>query len=125
MSFADDFASCLSPLPTPGNVLDSASDVLEFLHKIHTAWENSGGDDEMLLSALVTAGAVSGIDEAAVAAAGSVTVLAYIGACAGCAASAAGSSIWRALTASNDQFINQQVTLAANERGIPQDTAMA
>ena len=62
MSFTDDFNSCMSSsgLPTPSQVFDSLSDALEFLHQLHTAWEASGGDEEMTLAALAAAGAATG-----------------------------------------------------------------
>jgi NADH dehydrogenase FAD-containing subunit len=128
MAFADDFASCLSPLPTPGQLGDSLSDLLEFLHKLHSAWEASGGDDEMLLTALVAGGAL-GIDEAtasALAAAAGVTVVAYLAACISCAVVAAGPAIWSAIASSDDDYIKNQLQLAANDKGIaPPDTATA
>jgi hypothetical protein len=130
MSFTDDFNSCMSSsgLPTPGQVFDSVSDALEFLHQLHTAWEASGGDEEMTLAALAAVGAATGIDEgvlAILAAAGEVTVLAYALACAGCVASVLGSSIWSAIPSIDDLWVQQQLTVAANDQGIPQTDVVA
>jgi NADH dehydrogenase FAD-containing subunit len=127
MAFADDFASCLSPLPTPGQLADTVGDLLDFLHKLHTAWEAAGGNDDELLTALVAGGA-TGIDEATAAVlaeAAGVTVVAYITACVGCAVVAAGPAIWSAIASSDDDYLKSQLTLAANDKGIPQDTATA
>jgi|HubBroStandDraft_5_1064220.scaffolds.fasta_scaffold10479_4 hypothetical protein len=127
MSFASDFKSCLSPLPAPDDFLDSADDFLEWLEKLHSAWESSGGDEEMLMAALVAAGAVTGIDEAGLAVLAGATVSAYITACIGCLASAAGSQIWDLISSADDSFIKDQLVVAANDRGIPKpgDSQMA
>jgi hypothetical protein len=125
MSFESDFDSCLSPLPPPSGVVDSVGDLLEFLERLHTAWEQSGGNDEMLLVALAaTVPELAGVAEAAADAA-TVTVIAYALACAGCAAKAAGPAIWDILTAANDGWAKQAVMTAANDAGIPHDTAVA
>jgi uncharacterized protein YfiM (DUF2279 family) len=126
MSFTDDFNSCMSSsgLPTPSQVFDSVSDALEFLHQLHDASEAAGGEAEMTLAALVAAGAATGIDEgvlAILAEAGEVTVSAYLGACSGCLIRTALSSgmSWRNLFAStNDQWLQNQLTVAANDQGL-------
>lgn len=46
--------------------------------------ENASGSDEMVRSALVAAGAYTGIDEAALAVVGAVAVPFCLGACSGC-----------------------------------------
>jgi hypothetical protein len=123
MSFSDDFASCMSPLPTPGDILDSASDVAEFMHQLHQAWEASGGEAETTLGAIAALGAATGLDEAvlaAFAAAGSVTVLGYLAACASCVVVAAGSSIWDLITSPINPAISSMLASAANEKGIEQ-----
>ena len=127
MSFSSDFTSCMSPLPTPGAVLDDAAEFMDWLEQLHGAWENAGGEEEMTLAALLALGAFTGVDETFVAAVGAsaeITVVAYITACAGCLVSAAGSSIWGLITASSDTYIKDQLTVAANDKGIPQDTAV-
>src|SRR5438445_13789247 len=104
MSFSDDFNGCLQStgLPAPGDVVDSVEDAVDFLHKLVLAGEASGGETEGTLAALAVVGGAVGIDEAvaaALAAAGTVTIAAYLSACASCIVVAAGSSIWDILTA--------------------------
>ena len=124
MGFSDCFSSCMSPLPVPN--VDGLNEALEFLHKLHDAWENAGGNEELLLSGLVAAGAVTGIDEAALAAAGGVTVLAYIALCVGCAAGCAGASIWDAIASSDTpDWLQSELTTAANDKGISKPDAVA
>jgi hypothetical protein len=121
MGFWDNFSGCLSSsgLPTPSEVFDSAGEVLEWLEQLHSAWENAGGDEEMLLSGLVAAGAVTGIDEGVVATAAAVTVSAYLAACAGCLVGAAGQSIWDALSAVAAPIdLTNLVTAAAERQGL-------
>jgi hypothetical protein len=101
---------------------------MEFLHQLHNAVESSGGDVEMTIGALVAAGALVGVDEAAIAALGEaagVTVAAYIAACAACAVAAAGSSVWDTITASNDSYLTQQFTVAANDAGVKPSASLA
>jgi hypothetical protein len=123
MSFSSDFASCMSPLPTPGDIFDSFDDVTDFMHQLHQAWENAGGEAETTLGAIAALGAVTGLDEvvlAAFATAGSVTVLGYLAACAGCLVVATGSSIWDLISSAEDSVIGSMLASAANEKGIPQ-----
>jgi hypothetical protein len=114
----------LAPLPAPQSLLDSAGDFLEWLEQLHSAWENAGGDEEMTLAALLALGAVVGVDETFVAAVGTaaqVTVLAYIAACAACLVSASGSAVWGLISSTDDSYIQNQLTVAANDQGITQD----
>jgi hypothetical protein len=129
MGFSDSFASCMSPLPTPAQLLDSAGEALEFLHRLHQAWEAAGGDEEMTMGALVALGAVTGIDEATLAVLGeaaTVTVMAYIAACVGCLVAAAGSSVWD-LISSNDVagWAKDQLVAEAQKQSIPNPSAVA
>jgi hypothetical protein len=124
MSFVDDFRSCMSPLPIPD--VDGVNEALEFLDKLHSAWENAGGDEEMLMTALLAAGAVTGIDEGAIAALGTATVAAYIAACVACAVSAAGSSIWDLISSSSTpSWLQGDLRTAANDKGITPADATA
>jgi hypothetical protein len=130
MSFLDDFNSCMSSngLPTPGQVFDSLSDALEFLHQLHTAWESAGGNEEMTLGALVALGAATGIDEAVLAALGEaaeITVLAYAAACLACVVSVAGSSIWNSIATTNDPWLHNQLVAQADQQNIANPSAMA
>jgi hypothetical protein len=113
----------MSPLPTPGAILDSAGEVAEFMHNLHQAWEAAGGEVELTLGALAALGAATGIDEgvlAVLAEAAEVTVLAYLAACASCAVVAAGQSIWSLIASADDAAIGSMLASAANEKGIPQ-----
>lgn len=126
MSFTDDFNACMSSsgLPTPRQVFDSVSDALEFLHQLHTAWEAAGGEVEMTLAALAAAGAATGIDEGVLvilAGAGTVTVSFYLGACFSCLVRAwpsTGISWPDFLASTDDSWVQNQLTVAANDQGI-------
>ena len=121
MSFQVDFAHCLSPFPTPAALITGAFDVAPALSRIWRAWADTGASASMLLQTLVSVGAVAGIDEAALAAAGSITVVAYIARCAACCVSAAGPAIWNTIevtTGSDDQYVHNQLILAANNAGV-------
>ncbi len=106
MSFSDCMKS--SGLPVPS--VDGLNEAKEFIENLHQAWEAAGGEMEMTLAALLAVGAVTGIDEEAVAAVAAVTVSAYIGACIGCLA-AAGIEALKGLFASNppQDFMSQQL----------------
>jgi len=130
MSFSDDFNSCMSSsgLPTPSQVFDSLSDALEFLHTLHNAWENAGGDEEMTLAALVAAGALVGVDETALAALGAaagITVVAYLAACLACVVSVTGSSIWNMISSTDDSWLKDQLVAQADQQNIPNPSANA
>lgn len=128
MSFASDFASCLSPLPAPTDAVTDLAELVHFLEKLETAWKASGGSEEMLLGALIASGAGTAIMEEigeAAAIAAEVTVVAYISACAACAACAGGSAIWTYITASTNSYIKDALTLAANEAGMASADAVA
>ncbi|MET8571959.1 hypothetical protein [Streptomyces sp. NPDC004783] len=121
MAFSDEFQTCMnaSGLPTPAQGMDSADEVLEFLDRLHQAWEDAGGETELALGTLVTAGAVTGIDEEIIGGAAAVLVSAYIGACIGCLIGAAGSSVWDALASVEpDERVRAQVVAAAETQGI-------
>jgi len=116
----------MSPFPTPSALLDSASEAFDKIHELYDAWEAAGGDEEMTMGSLVALGAVTGIDEAALATAGAITVGAYIAKCLGCVVSAAGSSIWDLLS-SNDlpDLLRQQVVAEAEKQGLSNPDAVA
>ena len=91
MGFGDSWAQCMSSNSMPVINLDDLSDVKEFIEQIHQAWENAGGEEETTIAALVAAGALTGVDEAALAVladAVTITVVAYLAACIACMASA-------------------------------------
>ena len=124
MSFSDDLTSCMSPLPAP--TVEGANELMEFLDQLHSAWESSGGDEEMLLTALVAAGAVTGIDEAALATAGTVTVAAYLAALVACSVSVLASDVWD-LISSNDtpSWLQSDLQAQAEQQGVEQPEATA
>jgi hypothetical protein len=124
MAFSDCLTSCMSPLPAP--TVEGAEDVADFLHQLHSAWENSGGESEMLVSGLVAAGAVTGIDEAALATAGALTVGVYIAALTACLTTCLASSVWDLISAPiTPSWLAAQLTAQAETQGIPQPEATA
>ena len=118
MAFREAFTSCLRPLPTPGRLITNPGDVVTGLLDIHSAWSDAGGDQNLLMKTLVATGAVAGIDFAAIAALGgeaaTLTVAAYLAACATCAVSAAGSLIWQYINACQDDVVKNALVYAAN-----------
>lgn len=121
MAFKDDFTRCLAPFPPPAQIMRSGLDVAPALSRIWRAWRDAGGSAGLLLQTIVAAGAVLGIDEAALAAAGAITVATYITSCAVCAVSAAGPEIWasiNACTGPDDLYVHDQLELAANSAGV-------
>jgi hypothetical protein len=124
MSFSDDLTSCMAPLPAP--TVEGADELMEFLDKLHSAWESSGGDDEMLLSALVAAGAVTGIDEAALATAGTVTVVAYLAALVACSVSILATDVWDEITSPvTPAWLQSDLQAQAEQQGVEQPEATA
>ena len=106
MSFGDCMRSAGLPVPS----IDGLNEAKEFIENLHQAWEAAGGEADTTLAALLAVGAVTGIDEAAVAGAAAVTVSFYIGACIGCLA-AAGVEALKDLFASNppQDFMAEQL----------------
>ena len=124
MSFSDDLTNCMSPLPAP--TVEGADELMEFLDQLHSAWESSGGDDEMLLSGLVAAGAVTGIDEAALATAGTVTVVAYLSALVACSVSILASDVWDVITSDvTPTWLQSDLQAQAEQQGVEQPEATA
>lgn len=123
MAFIDDFSKCLSPLPTPAALIANSSDVTNSLISIARAWRAAGGTNDILLQTLVAIGAVTGIDEAALTAAGGVAVVTYISLCASCAVTAAGPLIWVSITSCTDPYVQNALTVAANDAGVANPTA--
>jgi len=80
------FTECMNDKGLPVPSLDSLGDLWDFIDNLHQAWEASGGESDTTLTALVTIGAVTGIDETIIAAAGAVTVGVYLAACITCLA---------------------------------------
>jgi hypothetical protein len=103
-------------LPAP--VLESANDVLEFIHQAHAAVEALGFNPEVTLAEFVAAALAAGFIAPGVAAAlleggevvGEILVIAFLMACVACLVSAAGPSI-SDLFASNppEPFVREQL----------------
>jgi hypothetical protein len=125
MSFNSDLASCMYPLPAPNS--EGMDELIEFLDQLHSAWENSGGEADTTIMALVAAGAVVGIDEAALAAAGAATVLTYITSLTLCAARGLSSSVWDWITAdATPTWLQSNLMAQAQAQGIaPPDSGEA
>lgn len=124
MSFSDDLTSCMAPLPAP--TVEGADELMEFLDQLHSSWESSGGDDEMLLSGLVAAGAVTGVDEAALATAGAVTVAAYLSALVACSVSILASDVWDVISADvTPSWLQSDLQAQAEQQGVEQPEATA
>ena len=119
MSFGDDWGNCMRGNGLPIITLEDLSDVKEFIEEIHQAWENSGGDEEMTLGALAALGAATGLDEGiltAIAAAGAITLTAYVAGCVSCLVSAAGSALWDLLSATSP--LQPFMVTAFNDLGV-------
>jgi hypothetical protein len=117
MSFNDDVASCMSPLPAP--TIDGVEEFGEWLHEVFNAFENSGGEAEGLMVTLVAAGAVSGLSEAAFAAVGTATVLSYLAVATGCMVKAAAPDIWHLITdPATPPWLQAQLAMQAQAQGI-------
>jgi len=91
-NFSESWEQCMhgNGLPVPS--VEDANEALELMHKLHSAWENAGGDEQMTIGALIALGALAGVDEGALVVLGEVAQVAaalYISACIGCIASVA------------------------------------
>ena len=90
--FSEAWAQCMrrNGLPVPD--LETANEALEFADKLHSAWENAGGGEELTIGALIAVGAFVGADEAVLTVLGEVAQVAaaiYITASISCVASVA------------------------------------
>ena len=82
--------------------VEDANEALEFLHKLHSAWENAGGEVELTIGSLLAVGAVFGVDEGALVVLGEmgqVAVVTYLSFCTSCLASVAFDDIKRLFSA--------------------------
>lgn len=120
MAFSYDFKACLAPLPTPAEALDTLADIMEFIEKLHGAFEAAGGEAEVTLAAAATVGAAAGVDEAVLevaATAGETAITVYIAACAGCAVKVAGAdAVSKLLATSADGASKDALETALNEQ---------
>ncbi len=81
------FTECMHDKGLPVPNLDGLDEFVEFIDNLHQAWDAAGGEADTTLAALVALGAVTGVDETILAAAGTVAVGFYIAACITCLAS--------------------------------------
>jgi hypothetical protein len=92
-TFSDSWKQCMQANSLPVPDLETANEALEFLHKLHDAWENAGGEAELTIGALLVAGALAGtIGAGALEVLGevaAVTVTLYLSACIACMGSVA------------------------------------
>ena len=88
-TFSENWAQCMhgNGLPIPN--VEDASEALEVLHEIHSAWENAGGEITLTIGALVAVGALTGVDETFLLAAAQVAAMVYLSASIACIASVA------------------------------------
>ncbi len=85
-TFSENWEQCMHGMGLLVPSVEDANEALEFVHKLHSAWENAGGNEQMTIGALIVLGAFVGVDETALAALGvaaEITATAYIAACIG------------------------------------------
>lgn len=117
-AFFEKWEQCMHGHGFPVPNVEDANEAIELLHKLHSAWENAGGEEVMTIGALLATGAIIGIDEAVLMVLEEVAQIAvaiYIGACIGCIASVAIDDL-RGLFASNE--IPDFVVAELNNQGI-------
>ena len=114
-TFFGNWEQCMHGQGLPVPNAEDAKEALELLHKLHSAWENAGGDEAMTIGALLAAGAITGIDEEILGAVAQVVVVVYISACIACITSVAIDDL-RGLFASNE--IPDFVVAELNNQGI-------
>ncbi|SIT43293.1 conserved hypothetical protein [Paraburkholderia ribeironis] len=117
-AFSDRWTQCMQGSGFPVPTVEDANEALEVLHKVHDAWENSGGEAELTIGALLAAGAVVGVDEGVLATLGEVATVAvgvYISACVACLGSVAFDDL-KGLFASN--AVPDFVVAQLNSQGV-------
>jgi hypothetical protein len=90
--FSDAWVNCMRRNGLPVVEAKTVEEAIDFVEKIHTAFEKVGGDDKVLIGALLVVGGAVGLDEAALAVLGQVATVAavtYLGACILCMGSVA------------------------------------
>jgi hypothetical protein len=103
-AFSESWEHCMHDKGLPVPSVEDANEALELVDKIHQAIENAGGEAEVTIGALIVAGALVGVDEAALAVLSEVAQVAaalYISVCIACLASVALDDL-KGLFASND-----------------------
>ena len=117
-TFSEALVTCMQGHGLPVASVENVTEALEFVDKLHSAWENAGGGEELTIVALIAAGAFVGVDEgvlAALEAVGQVAAALYISACIGCIASVAIDDL-KGLFASND--LPDYVVAELNNEGV-------
>jgi hypothetical protein len=102
--FSEAWAQCMHGNGFPVPDVETANEAVEFVHKLHSAWETAGGGEELTIASLIAAGAFVGADETVLAVLGEVAQIAvvmYITACIACLASVAFDDL-KGLFASGD-----------------------
>jgi hypothetical protein len=115
--FFDRWERCMRTHGFPVPTMETLNEALEFVHQLHGAIEASG-DAEVTIAGLLAAGALLGVDEAALAALGEVAEAAaagYLAACVGCLGSTALEDL-RQLFASGE--LDDFVVAELGERGV-------
>ena len=107
-------------LPVPS--VEDAGEALGILHQIHSAWENAGGEVALTIGALVTVGALTGVDETFLVAVAQVAAVLYLSVSIGCIASVALEDL--KIFSSNGELPDFVVAELSN-RGVDLNTANA
>ena len=90
--FSEALAQCMRDKALPAPNVETAREVLEFLDKLHSAWENAGSSETLTVGELIASGALAGASEDAMLVLGlaaGAAVQVYITACLFCLASGA------------------------------------
>jgi len=91
--FFNAWKGCMDGSSFPVPAVEDVNESLEFLHKLHDAWEQAGADEELLFAGLVAAAAagtialgpeVGGFLAEAAGQIGQAVVLVYLTACIAC-----------------------------------------
>ena len=123
--FSDKWVGCMRSHDIPVPDLETLNEALEFIDKVHSAWENAGGGEQLLIAGLLGAGAFVGLDEAALgvlATAGEVTAILYLAACIGCLGSAALSDL---ISLNEQGALPEYVVSTLQDQGTDLNTAVA
>ncbi|MDN5284228.1 MAG: hypothetical protein JWR38_502 [Mucilaginibacter sp.] len=103
-TFFENWKQCMSNSVLPVPNIEDVNDAVEFLHQLHSAWENAGGEVETTIGTLIASGAAAGISEDALVVLGTVANIAvslYISQGIGCLGSVAKDGL-KALFAENE-----------------------
>lgn len=58
--------------------VQTVDEAVKIIEEVHSAWENTGRDKQLLIGALISGGAIVGVDEAALAVLGAVAEVAVL-----------------------------------------------